>query len=321
MMQPIAEQSGVSAPGDDYEIRPISRQDPDCTAALRLALCSSHASPSDEPVKDLLSHVDDHSLKMDLLFGAYRGDRLTSACVAPEPPGNAALVFFPSAPPQVAVQTLGALLRHIRTGAWNKGIALLQALIEPKQQAAAQALRHGGFRYLTRLEYLTRVDFSQPHGVRGAADLEWLSYSPQTATIFCDILHRTYAQSLDCPELTGIRAVTDVLAGHRATGEHDPAIWQVALRAGQPVGVLLLSWISHRQGMELVYMGVAQGSRGQGVAHALLARSGEIAVKKGARFMALAVDERNSPALSLYSRWNFTGSISRSAWIATPDQI
>src|SRR3712207_8951894 len=34
-----------------------------------------------------------------------------------------------------------------------------------------------------------------------------------------------FRSSLDCPALNGVRDMEDVLAGHKASGEFDPALW------------------------------------------------------------------------------------------------
>jgi ribosomal protein S18 acetylase RimI-like enzyme len=133
-------------------------------------------------------------------------------------------------------------------------------------------------------------------------------------------LERSYAQSLDCPELTGVRTTSDVLAGHRATGEFDPGLWSVAMRGEEPVGILLLAPIPNASIAELVYCGVAQPARRKGVAHALLLRALTLTRSVSATSLTLAVDHRNVPARRLYDRWQFVPFAARAAWIATPLQ-
>ena len=38
-------------------------------------------------------------------------------------------------------------------------------------------------------------------------------------------LDRSYVDTMDCPELCGMRATADILASHKATGEFDPSLW------------------------------------------------------------------------------------------------
>jgi GNAT superfamily N-acetyltransferase len=124
-------------------------------------------------------------------------------------------------------------------------------------------------------------------------------------------------ESLDCPELTGLRPIAEVLAGHRATGLFDSSLWWVARRGEEPVGVMLLNRIPDVEALEVVYMGVAQAARGTGVADGLLDQAVAAAKQAGASTLALAVDQRNTPARRLYTRWGFTETGARDAWIAT----
>jgi GNAT superfamily N-acetyltransferase len=151
--------------------------------------------------------------------------------------------------------------------------------------------------------------------------LEWVPYAPDRETLFERAIQRTYVQSQDCPELTDLRETADVLAGHRATGVFDPGLWWVAMRGDEPVGAILLNRLETEPALEVVYMGVAQLARGQGVADALLARAVDQAAGIGANILTLAVDQRNTPARRLYARWAFVETGVRDAWIASPCRI
>ncbi len=68
-------------------------------------------------------------------------------------------------------------------------------------------------------------------------------------------------------------------------------------------------------------MGVAQVARGTGVADAVMQRAVEAAGRVGANSLALAVDQRNTPARKLYGRWGFIEFAARDAWIITSPLI
>jgi GNAT superfamily N-acetyltransferase len=114
--------------------------------------------------------------------------------------------------------------------------------------------------------------------------------------------------------------VEDILAGHRATGEHDPGLWWAAVRGGRPVGVLLLTRFPERRSLEVVYVGVAQVVRGQGVGDALMGLALEVCARLSATTLALAVDSANTFARRMYDRWGFEQTGARDAWIATPSR-
>ena len=303
-------------------VRVIGAGSPDHHLALHRALGTEvpRLGPrTAREVAELLHSVRHHSVSVDLLLGAYLGDELVSACVAVESPGAAALVLMPdNLVGEVKYEATVLALRAIQPAAWQRSVALLEVLVAPGREAVSGALGAAGFCNLTRLLYLDRREVESPGPVHPADDLEWVRYSPDLEHLFETALESTYAQTMDCPEVTTLRRTADVLAGHRATGIFDPALWWVALRRTQPAGVILLNRIANEPALELVYMGVAQVARGTGVADALLQRGVEAAKGIGATLIALAVDERNTPARRLYARWGFVQTGVRDVWIASP---
>jgi len=276
----------------------------------------------DATVTDLVADSRDRGLSLDLLFGAFHGSTCVSAALAIESPGRAALLNAPERGDGHGFhEATTACLIALQHAAWDRSIILLEMLLPPDSQALAEAVRASGLRYLTRLRYLRRaLDAAIPSNER-PNDVHWVSYTENQADLFVQALVRSYAQSLDCPELTGLRTMSDVFAGHRAAGAFDPALWSVAVRDAQPVAVLLLSRIARQEAVEIVYMGVAQVARGTGVADAVMRRAVEAAGRLGAKTLALAVDQRNTPARKLYGRWGFVEFAARDAWIVTPPPI
>ena len=108
----------------------------------------------------------------------------------------------------------------------------------------------------------------------------------------------------------------DVLLGHRHTGLADPeGLWHLALRGGEPVGLILLAGVHHRSCLEVVYMGVSADARGQQVGDALLSLAFDIGRRRGVRTLTLAVDSTNAYARRLYERNGFVEMARRRAWI------
>lgn len=317
--------------GEPLDIRVISSTSRDYLEALHFVLDAK--PPTREcvpasPVAGLLASVERGTASIDLLLGAYREGESVAVCLGIESPGSAALVLVrgdrAGAEEHCATVTL---LQAIQPQAWERSIALLEALVPPDRLALGGALREAGFNRLTRLIYLdwrpmgddfklspVSTSESRPDG----SDLIWLSYDADRRLLFEEAIERTYLQSLDCPELTGLRAISDVLIGHRAAGIFDPALWFVALQDGVPAGVILLNRIPSTRALELVYMGVAPEARGHGVGDALMRRGLGSAVAVGAKVVALAVDERNTHARRLYDRWGFTETSAQEAWIVSP---
>lgn len=299
-----------------FVARLIPADDPDRQRALHLAM--GVASPARE-VADLLKRAKRGDASIDLLFGSFDQRGLASAALAVASPGGAALVCIPSGISESwEVEASVAALRALCAAARSSSLSLLEILVPKEASNATEALRQAGFRRLTNLVYLTR-SIGRAVGAQPANDeLRWVGYSPDAASLFCAALERSYVQSLDCPELTGLRPTADVLRGHQATGSFDPSNWWVVLSAGEPAGVLCLNGIPQQAAMEIVYVGVAPTFRGRGVGDALLSRALSLAGAAGATLLTLAVDERNVPARRLYNRWGFRSVLVREAWIASP---
>ncbi len=310
----------VNDGNDQFEVRQLPAGAPDRQRAFRQVLGAPlppAGTPPTPQILDLLVGVRRRARPIDLLFGAYQGDELLGACLALESPGAAALVVI-SRELETAAQRRAnvAALKALQTAAWQRSIAVLEALATPGSRVLGGIFRDAGFQYLTRLVYLRRESTKYRRVAGAAGNLEWIPYTPSREALFREALERTYVQTLDCPELTNLRPTADVLAGHRATGIFDADLWRVAMRGKEPVGVMLLNRIPTEPALEVVYMGVAQVARGTGVADALLQWAVETVTRVGDVDVALAVDANNIPARRLYERWDFVETGARDAWIA-----
>ncbi len=316
---------GMGSINDRLNVRQIAAGTADFHLALHSALNAAPSTAGADPapqVASLLINVRRGMASIDLLFGAYLADELVTACLAVESPGATALVFVsndlrPAIRYRAAVMTIQAL----QPAARQRSLALLEALVAPPLHQLGRVFREAGFRYLTRLLYLKRAGSHCTPLPRTSSDLEWVQYTPDCEALFERAIERTYVQSQDCTELTGLRRVADVLVGHRATAIFNPGLWWVAMRGGESVGVILLNRMPSDPALEVVYMGVAQPARGQGVADAMLARAVSEANRISANTLTLAVDQRNTPARRLYARWGFVETGVRDAWIASPCRI
>jgi hypothetical protein len=146
-------------------------------------------------------------------------------------------------------------------------------------------------------------------------ELHWETYSPQTHGLFAAAIQGSYRQSLDCPGLTGMRDITDVIDGHKTTGEFDPRLWRVLCRDGQPMGVLLLSRIVGTDALELVYLGLVPEARGHGWGDLMMQEAMSSVMRENRRRLSLAVDKINTPALKLYGRFGLSPLTSKLAMI------
>ncbi len=320
-----AESILISVNASPFTIRQIERSARDFLPALHLAL-EKHAWSTvnlDPQIAELLDESDPHRTAVGPLFGIETSSTLVGAMVALESPGNSALVAIGAPRPGTVPQTVYlSCIQALQVAAWQRGNKLLEVLVDEGDTRAAHRnalLREAGFTPVTELIYLSRV---VPERVTDDCPLErgqWLKYADDRIEMFHAALAASYAQSVDCPELTGLRSPVEVLLTHRAAGLFDPDGWWVVLAGGAPAGVVLVNLLPDRRTAELVYLGVAQLSRGTGLADALMARAFASARRCRATYLTLAVDARNTPARRLYARFNFTESMRRTAWIATPE--
>ena len=122
---------------------------------------------------------------------------------------------------------------------------------------------------------------------------------------FGDLIQRTYAGSLDCPDLDGIRSGADAIASHSATGVFMPEQWTIARRAGQDVGVQIFADHPEQDAWELVYMGILPEARGRGYGKTMLLQGLHRARDGGRGSVLLAVDGRNRFARRVYDDLDF----------------
>jgi ribosomal protein S18 acetylase RimI-like enzyme len=245
-----------------------------------------------------------------------RHERVTGLVLTLLLPGSAALTMLPTPgehgidpADQVRVQ-VAALERLGR-----RRLHYAQALSEPEATTKAAALQQAGYGHLTSLLYLER-DVDQPLGpAPGPAEATWVPFSAETREAFATTLQATYVDSLDCPELAGLRPVEDVIASHKAAGPLGSALWETAWLEGQAAACTLLSAMTRGSVLEIVYMGVVPGFRRRGVGTLLLRRAVQRARELGADRMLVVVDERNEPARHLYARFGFASIAVRDAYL------
>jgi ribosomal protein S18 acetylase RimI-like enzyme len=210
------------------------------------------------------------------------------------------------------VAAINAACAGLVEGRPARDISLAQALPEPAEPWAERAFLHAGFTKVGDLAYLRRPlsnlpqerDWTWPDGVQ-VRPLTGVDGAAERALLI-EALDRTYADTLDCPELCGLRDTADVLESHRATGVLDPSLWWLVLLDGRPHGCMLLSRCPDHDSVELVYLGLSPELRGKRIGSQLL----ELGLSRlwdcHANHVACAVDLRNAPAQRLYQRAGFS---------------
>ncbi len=283
--------------------------------ALRLLLQHLPAAEREAAVNRAERMLVTGELEPGGLFVARSSGRATGAMLASLAAGAVGLVWPPrDAQDDPAVED--ALVAAVRQWLRARQVRTAQALLPREEASLGDSLARNGFPRITTLWFL-RHQLELP--ACELAEPEWpafQAYASADAPLFEDVLLQTYQGTLDCPELNGVRAVGDILAGHRAQGRFDPATWWLAWDEARPVGVLLLNPSGDGESCELVYMGVVPEHRRQGLGRQLVRKALREAKLAGARELTLAVDERNFLARRLYQSLGFESCDCRDVYLA-----
>lgn len=293
--------------------------------ALRLSLIGRGRTGSEveRNVTAFLEYARAMSLDAGPQWFCRADGRAISACTAVESSGRSAILLL--GVPDDRPGFLDGQVQLIERAAAclaERGNRLIQALIEVDDGFNRRALERAGFLDIAVLEYLELKMISAP--LRAAAlpppeyrqaSLTWLDYGEKTHTRFADLIRATYEDSRDCPGLSDLREIEDVIAGHKATGRFSPHRWHLLLIEDVPAACILLSENPLRPVLELVYMGVHPRFRGRGLGRYILDKGLEWASAERFHTVTLAVDARNAPARDLYRLAGFVRATSRRALV------
>lgn len=292
--------------------------------ALRLSLAGQdHSGAALElRVNTFLEYARALSFDLSRQWFCESNGRPIAACTCIESPGRTAMLLLPSGSaagndPQARHQ----LIEHVIAEESKRDVRLLQALIELDDDPVRASLERAGFREIAVLLYL-EVDLSKsparsistPVALREQST-DWIHYDDESHRKFADLIEATYEDGLDCPGLSELRDIEDVISGHKAAGRFDPTRWLLLECDGAPVACVLLSESPLRRMLELVYMGVRPEARGTGIGRYVLGKALELAQSQSYQGITLAVDSRNAPARSLYEAAGFKTTHSRRAMI------
>jgi GNAT superfamily N-acetyltransferase len=131
--------------------------------------------------------------------------------------------------------------------------------------------------------------------------IEYVPWQPNSSDLFTQLVDQTYVDTLDVPELNGIRDSSNTLVGYAAclpeSQRHRPW-WILRHPNGESIGCLLLC--PYSDFAELVYVGLVPGSRGKGYSRSIMQFAHDWTLERGLHRMVLAVDYRNEPAIRIY---------------------
>lgn len=285
------------------EVRPVGPGE--IEPALRLILGSNGGRADSATAAEFEGFAQEREIDLSSMRVAAAGNRILAACLAIESPGHTALLMTSTAGhSHAAAQHLARCVDSATNDLMSprRGVQIVQLLLEESEMKFERELRAIGFTDVATLIYLQRSVNRPPAAPKLEAGLSVVRYSSPNHERFSRAILASYENSLDCPALHNRRGIEDVIAGHRATGEHDPDLWFCLMENDEPRGVLLLARVPGHEALELVYLGLSPAARGRRLGDALLQLALFEVGTRGLSQLTLAVDERNIPAIRLYHR-------------------
>ncbi len=316
--------------------------------ALARLLGGDVAVPKDT-IDRFIRQAPDLGIDLELMTAVVGGENeapqgMRQVCMPIVGPGRTIMLFIS---PGNAKETPAAEQQLDRAAAIHAAIRLarkkhraeahlVQGLLEPRDVWAAQAYEAAGLTRLAELLYLSRLmrlgearkDTCQPGRIASPEGSDWpsgitvrpMDPGPVGEARLHRALDASYTQTLDCPELAGMRTTADIVAAHRAVGEYDAALWWLVERTGEPEGCVLLNRCTEQGCVELVYIGLSPAVRGLGLGKRLMQSAIGVAAALE-REMRCAVDVRNAPALRMYEALGFRESGRRVAFVGLVDDL
>ncbi|MFM8220627.1 MAG: hypothetical protein ACKOJF_17050, partial [Planctomycetaceae bacterium] len=207
---------------------------PELAEALELLYQRWPASRRGAMVASALQSAATGELDLRHLLTARDGaGQLHGAVLGVPRPGREAVVWTPalgSAPGPAAAQLAGELLRELTTRLDLAHVACQVCFLEPGCQAERHWLTAAGFAGIADL-CLLRVPLrelelpgSPPPSARG---LECVWHTPGAQHLFARAIDLVQSESLDCPEMHGLRTAHDVLASHAESAGSPGGLWRV----------------------------------------------------------------------------------------------
>jgi ribosomal protein S18 acetylase RimI-like enzyme len=299
----------------DLLIEPARRSE--LTWALDLAFQHHKGEERRTRVRNALRLIRRGEVNPSGILVARSGTKLIATIICLPMPGASALVW----PPQgVAGSESGSLedrlVEYGRNWLESRGVKLAQSLLSPNEKQLALPLLRNGFSHITNLRYLRHELQLPPEWQNDIGRLNFQTYAKCYKALFHETLLASYAGTLDCPEVNGVREIDEIITGHQAQGFFDPAHWWLAFDSGQAAGVLLMTESTQWKSWDLSYVGVVPEARHRGVGRELTQKALIEARNARAEQLTLALDTRNRPAAQLYQSLGFEPFDEREVYLA-----
>lgn len=246
----------------------------------------------------------ERNLDLHGLFVARRDTQFVGAAWGQVVPGRSAFCWPACLVSGEPEETAIALQSAVDAYCNALHVSVVQAVLPVRAITPTVRLVRAGYQHLADLDYLVATAERFPR-TRPTSELEFQSVTPDATPRLARLVEQTYTGSLDCAALDGVRAIQDVLAGYRETGQHRPDWWLLARFADQDVGCVLLADHPEHDQAELMYLGVAPPWRGRGWGVEITRFAQWLIAHVPRQRLVLAVDNLNWPAQGVYSATGF----------------
>ena len=283
----------------------ISRAEPDDFEA-GLDLIFSHLNPEQRhwQIEQMVHEAAEGRVSFDGIFMASSKNHLLGSMWCYVLPGRTAAVWPARWAAKVSSMTSIRLARAVDGYLRERNVRLAQSLVEMDCGPDASLLREAGFKHVADLLYMVSDETSSPESLPSHS-LKFEPFEDHKSTRLAALIERTYAGTLDCPALNGVRDIADVLEGYRATGTFDPNRWFFVREGTSDVGCLLLTDHPSQEQWEIVYVGFIPKSRGHGWGLEVTRHAQWLTRQANRKRLVLAVDTKNEPAIGMYASAGF----------------
>lgn len=324
--QPDADNSAMMAPLSGLDVRRIDQALwPD---AARL-LAPGHGQAAHWAALALVDRWSADRAASQQLVGAFVAGKLVAAGWIEPLSRQSAVLWPPREIGAVHEVVLRSVLHECRRVMESAGISWAQCLTKSPTPLEHSLLVEFGFEKLNDLFYLfrpvcvgdvadeaaaatvvehpeTAVSLCRQNAPCGELGPNFVEVAEQDRARLAAIVGESYRDTLDYPQLNGLRAVDEVLESYESIGSSGTSLWRIVRYGNEEIGCLLLADHPEDGNLELVYMGVLPRFRGMGWGTSLVAYACRTAVQRARQRVVLAVDAGNAPALRIYRSLGFS---------------
>jgi mycothiol synthase len=232
-------------------------------------------------------------------------------------PGQIGIMWPPigseAATPEQVTEVLEAVFAYLK----HRDMAVSVAFIPWNDQRSGLVLERGLFRHVTNLVDMQRLHtFAAPTSTQSSR-LKVSHFNAETSSAFKHALMQTYQDSMDAPELNGIRTSEQIIRGYEATSPNR-SDWWLLQHEDHVVGVMILT-IGEvpNHPAEITYLGLIPSQRRKGFGREALDLAMAEGALRGVTVWTVQIDERNEPAKALYFKNQFVPTSEKQIYYRT----